>query len=67
MHVSRFAKVIDHNNKTRFEFPIGTLLDKINDEWTMIIEYYENYFSFAVGNNDRNYRSGKYMKMYENA
>ena len=56
MKVSHFAKVIDHNNKTRFEFPAGTLFDKINDEWTQIIEYYENYFPFAVGKNDGNYR-----------
>ena len=59
MKVSHFAKVIDNNNKTRFKFPSGTLLDKINDEWTIIIEYYENYFPFAVGNNDGNYRPVK--------
>ena len=56
MKVSYFAKVIDHNNKAHFEFPVGTLLDKINDEWAKIIDYYKNYFPFAIGQNDGNYR-----------
>lgn len=72
MKVSYFAKVIDNSNKTRFKFPFGTLLDKINDEWVIIIEYYENYYPFAIGENDGNYReitreefsTNKFIKLF---
>jgi len=56
MKVAYFTEIIDSNNKTRLRIPAGTLLDKIIDEWSLIIEYYENFYPFAVGDSDINYR-----------
>lgn len=46
----------DHNNNVLFTYPLNTLLDKIVDQWPLIMNYHENYYPFAVGTPDDNYR-----------
>lgn len=48
--------IIDLKGNIIFKFPPNTLLEKITDVWPLIIDYYENYYPFAVGNPDQNYR-----------
>jgi len=48
MKVSYVGKVTDSNGQVKLEFPINTLLDKIIDEWNIIINYFD-YFPFAIG------------------
>lgn len=46
----------DHNDNIIFTYPLNTLLDKIIDQWSLIMDYHENYYPFAVGKADENYR-----------
>ena len=48
--------IIDPKGNVIFKFPPNILLEKITDVWPLIIDYYENYYPFAVGNPDQNYR-----------
>lgn len=46
----------DNHGKTIFEFLPGSLLDKITDVWPVIMEYYKNYYPFAIDTNREHYR-----------
>jgi len=48
--------ILDTKGNVIFKFPPNTLLEKITDVWPLIIDYYENYYPFAVGTADENYR-----------
>lgn len=53
----RILNVIHNsNNNVIFTYPLNTLLDKIVDQWSLIMDYHENYYPFAVGKPDKNYR-----------
>ena len=52
--LTQVVQVSDTKGNVLFSFPSGTLLDKIVDPWYLIIDYYDNYFPFAIGQDDNN-------------
>jgi len=56
MNPTLLYHVGDVNGETIFKFPPNTLLERIVDVWQLIINYYENYYPFAIGYPDKNYR-----------
>ena len=46
----------DSKGNILFEFPPNTLLERITDVWPIIINYYENFFPFAIETTNSNYR-----------
>lgn len=56
----RLLNVIFDNDDIIFKFPQNTLLDKITDVWSLIMNYYKNYYPFMIGVTDKNYRELRY-------
>lgn len=61
MNVPRLIPTLSYNIKDTsgnilLEFPLNTLLDKITDEWSLIMNYYENYYPIVIGVNIDGYR-----------
>src|SRR5690606_33307300 len=52
----------DADGKIIFSFPFNTLLEKIIDVWPLIMNYYEEYYPFAIGNIDGN--TSPFIKNY---
>ena len=61
----------DTTGKIIFDFPPNTLLEKITDVWSIIIDYRNNYYPFLIGI-DSNYRevtrdefkTNKFIKLF---
>jgi len=65
MKVVRINKVVDRDGKVQFEFPSDTLLDKITDEWTLIMEYYNDYYPFSLDPYIDGYRYLRYDEFHK--
>ena len=46
---TEITEILDSDEKVLIKYPIGTLLDKITDVWSLIIDYYHHFRPFAFG------------------
>jgi len=61
----------DATGKIIFDFPSNTLLEKITDVWSTILDYYYNYYPFSIGPNSgyreltrEEFNTKKFIKLF---